>query len=483
MKCPNCGEEIAEGYLYCSKCGEDIHIVPDFEPELDQDIQQTIKNITDDIWVEPRNETNETKEMDWDGLNKHETNRQKKSHRIRIVLLIMGIVVLTITGASGVGWWMSHSSEYQMNKARAYAEAMDYTEAVMCYKRAMELDEDNITIKIELADVYFLQNDRISYETLLKDIVADGGGTKEQMESTYGKLIAIYRSRNDNQAINDLLLASNNEELMSTYQSYVAVEPQFSIQEGYYNSLQPLKISTFGSAKIYYTLDGSEPDENSTRYTIPLLLDDGEYLIKAVSISENGIRSNTVKKEYHITIDELPSPEISVMTGDYEFPVNIEVLDEGEPVYYTIDGTIPTEKSALYTGPIPMPLGKSEFQFIRIGNGRKSVVEKRNYKLTMNTEFTPKEAVESVVAYCLETDRIDDEAGYSDDADGRYLFLYQYVTNINGVNDFYVIKESLQDKEGNIYDTGIHYAVNAYTKEIFHLQINGPNYNLVEIER
>ena len=196
MKCPNCGEEIAEGYLYCSKCGEDIHIVPDFEPELDHDIQQTIKNITDDIWVEPRNETNETKEMDWDGLNKHETNRQKKSHCIRIVLLIMGIVVLTITGASGVGWWMSHSSEYQMNKARAYAEAMDYTEAVMCYKRAMELDEDNITIKIELADVYFLQNDRISYETLLKDIVADGGGTKEQMESTYGKLIAIYRSRN-----------------------------------------------------------------------------------------------------------------------------------------------------------------------------------------------------------------------------------------------------------------------------------------------
>ena len=33
MKCPNCGEELKEGYLYCEKCGEEIMIVPDFEPE------------------------------------------------------------------------------------------------------------------------------------------------------------------------------------------------------------------------------------------------------------------------------------------------------------------------------------------------------------------------------------------------------------------------------------------------------------------
>ena len=29
MKCPNCGEELKEGYLYCEKCGEEIRIVPE----------------------------------------------------------------------------------------------------------------------------------------------------------------------------------------------------------------------------------------------------------------------------------------------------------------------------------------------------------------------------------------------------------------------------------------------------------------------
>ena len=43
MKCPNCGEEMAEGSLYCEHCGEDIHIVPDFEPELEKSIAKTME--------------------------------------------------------------------------------------------------------------------------------------------------------------------------------------------------------------------------------------------------------------------------------------------------------------------------------------------------------------------------------------------------------------------------------------------------------
>lgn len=48
MKCPNCGREMAEGTLYCEYCGEDIHIVPDFEPELELDIQQTIRKMAEE---------------------------------------------------------------------------------------------------------------------------------------------------------------------------------------------------------------------------------------------------------------------------------------------------------------------------------------------------------------------------------------------------------------------------------------------------
>ena len=33
MKCPRCGSEIKDGRLFCEKCGEEIRIVQDFEPE------------------------------------------------------------------------------------------------------------------------------------------------------------------------------------------------------------------------------------------------------------------------------------------------------------------------------------------------------------------------------------------------------------------------------------------------------------------
>ena len=40
---------MADGSLYCEHCGEDIHIVPDFDPELEQDIELTISGMLEDI--------------------------------------------------------------------------------------------------------------------------------------------------------------------------------------------------------------------------------------------------------------------------------------------------------------------------------------------------------------------------------------------------------------------------------------------------
>ena len=45
MKCPSCGAEMPEGRLYCEHCGQDIHVVPDFDPALEQQISQSMQEI------------------------------------------------------------------------------------------------------------------------------------------------------------------------------------------------------------------------------------------------------------------------------------------------------------------------------------------------------------------------------------------------------------------------------------------------------
>lgn len=475
MKCPNCGAQMKDGTLYCEHCGEEIHIVPDFEPELEDAYQQTIKNITNDIWEKDSGPDDEA-------LQDNEKKTEKNNRSIKY-FICAAVVIFIILSFVLVNVYLYYSVGYQTAMARKCTEEELYDKAIKYYSRAVELDDSNVDLMVELADVYFHKNNKVEYEYLLRKIVNDENANEEQIESAYGKLIAIYRSREDYQEINNFLLASENEAVISAYQNYISKAPEFSIKEGYYTTIQPLKLTASGNGKIYYTMDGTDPDTESTQYTTPILMENGDYIIKACYVSENGIYSDIVTKEYHIEIDELPIPEISVISGEYNFPIDIEVMDDAENVYYTTDGTTPTADSALYTGPIPMPVGKSTFKFIRIDSGMCSAVEERVYQLTMNTDFMPQDAEEKVVEYCMSIGKIYDEAGRFDESGDMYKYQYQYVRNINHIDDFYVVMEILRSADGTLTRTGTYYAVNAYTKELYKLSMDDSNYILVEIEK
>ena len=49
MKCPKCGLEIPEGHMYCDNCGTEINIVPDFEPEVENEINATLSGVADEL--------------------------------------------------------------------------------------------------------------------------------------------------------------------------------------------------------------------------------------------------------------------------------------------------------------------------------------------------------------------------------------------------------------------------------------------------
>lgn len=472
MKCPNCGCDMPEGVLYCEHCGEDIHIVPDFEPELERNMEETMEQTINNV-LEELHEGMNAGEEEETGEDLEEDLYQEPLHRKRIwprVLLIFTGLLFAGTGA--VGWYLHgyYSEEYQVGRAEQYVTQGKYEEAISCYNRALELDEENIELIFKLADVYLLKNNKVEYEYLLREIVRSKQATAEQLNGAYGKLIAIYKDRGDYQTINDLLLASNNDTLLATYQNYIVKDPEFSINEGYYTSIQPLKLTAAGSGKIYYTLDGSDPTKESNQYTAPIILENGDYVVKAFFVNDRDIASDVVTKEYHIENTEILPPEISAISGEYNFPMYIEVTSDTEDVYYTTDGSNPTYDSTAYTGPIPMPLGRSHFKFARIKEGVTGTVAERKYRLVMNTDYTPEEAVTSVVEYAISSGKIRDSEGHFDESDDRYLYQYLYVTNIQKVDDFYVIVEIYRTADGNMTRTGNNFAVNAYTGELFKLQ-------------
>lgn len=473
MKCPNCGAEMAEDRLYCEKCGEDIHIVPDFEPELESNMMQSIEHILEDVV-----QSSEKKAED-DGKAHRGGIFNDKSKRIKIWIALGVAALLLVVGCVKVIQY--YSPDYQTERARYLTTLGRYDKAIQHYTRAMELDRFNVDLKLDIAEVYFLKNDKENYEYWLREIVQDPQSDLELLESAYGKLIAIYRAKGDYQTINEMLLSCESESVRTVYQSYLSEMPQFSVPAGEYDEVKALKLTVTGKGNIYYTVNGTTPDESSELYTTPILLENGDYIVRALFVNENGVMSDVAYAEYHINVEELEAPELNLDGGEYDTPLFITVTNDSENIYYTLDGTDPDLNSAQYTDPIPMPLGISTYKFARLESGRRSAIVERTFIFSLNTDFTPENAVDRIRENALNSGKIFDDTGHFDDTGACYQYQYLYVEDINNINAFYVVAEILVDAEGISSRTGNYFAVNAYTGYCYKLQNDNGSYELSEL--
>lgn len=83
----------------------------------------------------------------------------------------------------------------------------------------------------------------------------------------------------------------------------LTVNPEFSLEGGLYNNSIEVTLTNYNSgADIYYTLDGSAPNEHSTRYTDPIPIHE-TTAIRAVVKGDGLIDSETITHTYFINED------------------------------------------------------------------------------------------------------------------------------------------------------------------------------------
>jgi hypothetical protein len=110
-----------------------------------------------------------------------------------------------------------------------------------------------------------------------------------------------------------------------------------------------LKSATEG-AKIYYTLDGSYPyDSTAILYTAPFTVSNS-LSIKVRSYKKGMKNSSALTAAYTISTAK---PEFSPLPiSGFDKAQEVTLSSTGAAIYYTTDGSKPTESSNLYTGPI-----------------------------------------------------------------------------------------------------------------------------------
>jgi hypothetical protein len=137
--------------------------------------------------------------------------------------------------------------------------------------------------------------------------------------------------------------------------------PTFSVAAGTYTTIQAVTISdTTPGASIYYTLNGTTPTTASTLYTGPVNVGVSETINAIATLAGTGT-STVGSVSYTINLPTAPAPTISPAAGTYTTIQSVTLADSvsGASIYYTLNGTTPTNTSSFYSGPISVGVSET----------------------------------------------------------------------------------------------------------------------------
>lgn len=366
MKCVYCGAELRDGCLFCSHCGKEAQIVPDYNV-LEDDY---LKAILEEENSTSTKRTLTEREKQAAAKKKQEEIALKKAKQKKIIIIsvVAAVCVLAILIAVIVKISLDQehagSYEYQIGQAEQAYRNGDTEKAVSYYENALSIVPDDIDVRLILGEIFMEQKDYDSALVLYQEILNLDSGNLE----AYRNLITIYEAKDDIDAIVALSDGVSEEKILALFSEYMVTPPLFSEKSGTYEDYMEIGLSADKSYEIYYTMDGTDPVKYGTKYTEPIPLDEmDDYEIRAVSLNEKGIYSEVVTGKFKI---EIPAPEMPVVSpdgGDFGAETQVTVsVPKGCTAYYTWDGTDPNVTSEPYTGPMTVPEGNHVLSVILI---------------------------------------------------------------------------------------------------------------------
>ncbi len=369
--CENCGSHFNDEELICPVCGQEIQLVPDYvtiEDHIKED-QLLKEEYTQNLFAEEEKRA------------RQEEARRKRKRRTTILLtalIAIAAVLVIIVGIQINRIRNNNSFDYQYSNAVTAYNGGDMDSASSYLERALKLDPDNTDALYLLARVRLGQGSEADAESVLKKIISDGKNTSE----AYEMLINMYRQREDTNAVTQLLLGCPDEKLIEKYASYLPSAPVFDVEEGSYDREFSVSITKEGKGTIYYTTDGTDPDQSSHVYGGPVAMKEGTTRLKAVTITKVGAVSAVTSAVYVIELETPPAPKITPVSGTYEEDQEVYNSDQenkymvkvdvptGYTCYYAWDKK-PDKSSSKYTKPIALRPGEHVFYAVLEGKNGK----------------------------------------------------------------------------------------------------------------
>lgn len=382
---------------------------------------------------------------------------EKKLFKIRITCAIIAIFVIIIIAVVVIMWPTSKvgtsSFKKHYDKGLSYYNAGNYTEAAKEYNVALNSTGNQKSMKkvlSSLLDVYKkIEGSDSDIIEVLKEMIK----LEPDKIDYYEELLELYDKNGMINEIDALIKSVEGTGIAAQLTGYSFTGPEFNYESGSYDQYLYISLSNSKGYKMYYTTDGSTPSASSTEYIEPFeIANEGDTVVKAISINEKGISSSVVEKKFTIALSSLVPPTVTPDSGKYDSVQQITVsVPAGMKAYYTFDegGAAPTTSSDEYTGPIDMPSGKTLFSVILVNEqGVSSSVTQKLYELNVKRTYTYNQALDSLKTNMISRGLIADSEGNT--ASGEKVEFSYVGVQVMKSEEYYVIKTT----SGELYGVG-----------------------------
>ncbi len=369
MKCSRCGADIEEGKLFCSRCGQEVQLVPNYD---------TLGSRLFEAQPEKKKEAN-TQSPDGEAGNVH------KKHKVRPIAVGIALLLACLAVLLAVKAYMDHrnynSFDYQIERAESAYSNKSYEEALDYASRAAALEPDSLKASLLRARIYTALGEQDDAE---KELLAVIERDPENSDG-YGQLLELYESEKETDKIKELMDKCTSDSIRKKYADYICEPVTFGMEGGEYYQIFSLRLSAGEGSTIYYTTDGSTATEDSTIYGGPIRLGEGTTVVSALAVNSKGIKSDLTVNTYTITLKAPAPPQIALGSGTYTDDMDTTIyvfVQENCKAYYAFD-EMPTTDSKLYTSEgIAMPEGRHTLYVISVNQyGKASAVSSETYTL------------------------------------------------------------------------------------------------------
>ncbi len=205
---------------------------------------------------------------------------------IRIIIPVIMVIAILIC----LGWYLfvydcSFTRDLLLDGARHFESKGNHKAAAWFYEMAYKQATDNEIVAVELAKHHKRDGNFTQAEAVLSEAIANGGG-----EELYIALCQVYVEQDKLLDAVALLNNISNPEIKAKMDALRPEAPTASAEPGFYSQYIQVDI-TANASHLFVTSNGEYPSVEQSAYSEPIQLHDGENVIYAIAVDDNGLVS------------------------------------------------------------------------------------------------------------------------------------------------------------------------------------------------